>query len=89
MDIVTGTHGALYSRSFIEDDFFDIKIEGDLLKNDDLYVSGYLYCKKIPIYVVPFRGIKALPHHKINDLWSINHRSNHNNRLIKRYFKNQ
>lgn len=91
VDIVTGTWGALYKPHFFDEEFFNLNHKGSMYFTDDIWISGHLARKKVPIYVVPInQPIQPLPQHAINPLWDLNKSGKNNNDSIqefKKYFR--
>jgi len=79
IDIVTGTWGAYYERSW-----FDVKellayAQPQLNTVDDMVISRYLHDHDIPRYCLPLKGIQPYREVALKDsLWAVNRTSPYN-----------
>jgi hypothetical protein len=93
VDCLQGASTYLVSPSFFTEDIFDYdKVPKEAFFVDDIYFSGYLASKEIPIYVVPapFRYTRIKdPVHKRRSvaLHRTENRSGHNNKVLYKYFE--
>ncbi len=86
IDVISGTWGALYKARFFDDTIFDLDSFPDSYHNDDLWISGYLARKRIPIHVLPDPGIEPIMEIALHDsLWSTNQHAPYNDAIIAHY----